>query len=118
MDSLAEVLWFLVGGSAAGSICNNTRMDREALYKGIKLFNGSQFFEAHEVLEDVWRVAPAAERKFLQGLIQLAVGLHHYSTVNVFGAQSLFDSAARNISGDPADYGLRRIVLLRIVVYL
>jgi len=92
-------------------------MDREALYKGIKLFNGSQFFEAHEVLEDVWRVAPAAERKFLQGLIQLAVGLHHYSTGNVVGAQSLLARAARNLSGYPADFAEIRLDILRRAVF-
>jgi hypothetical protein len=72
---------------------------------GIRLFNEGKFFDAHEVLEDVWRAAPADQKKFLQGLIQLAVALHHYSTGNNVGACSLMKRAARNLSGYPNLYG-------------
>jgi uncharacterized protein len=67
--------------------------------EGIKLFNHAEFFEAHEVLEDVWREAPAAEKRFLQGLIQAAVAFHHHSSGNVIGARSLLSRAHRNLSG-------------------
>ena len=63
---------------------------------GIRLFNRAAFFEAHEALEDVWRAAPESEKKFLQGLIQIAVGLHHYGTGNLVGARSLLGRAARH----------------------
>lgn len=72
---------------------------------GIQLFNDRRFFEAHEVLEDVWRAAPAPEKKFLQGLIQLAVGFHHHSTGNIVGAQSLISRGARNLSVYPEEFG-------------
>jgi predicted metal-dependent hydrolase len=72
------------------------------------LFNHGEFFDAHEVLEDVWRAAPDQEKKFLQGLIQLAVGLHHYSTGNKVGARSLLARGDRNLSGyDEGLEGLR-----------
>jgi predicted metal-dependent hydrolase len=57
--------------------------------EGIELFNSGHYYDCHEVLEDVWREAPVQEKKFLQGLIQVAVGLHHYSTGNLAGARSL-----------------------------
>ena len=57
--------------------------------EGIELFNRGKYYDCHEVLEDVWREAPVPEKKFLQGLIQVAVGLHHYSTGNIVGARSL-----------------------------
>ena len=38
-------------------------VDAARFIEGIKLFNSAEFFEAHEVLEDVWRGAPAAEKK-------------------------------------------------------
>jgi predicted metal-dependent hydrolase len=72
---------------------------------GIALFNQHSFFEAHEVLEDVWRAAPEPERKFLQGLIQVAVALHHHSRGNLVGCRSLLDRARRNLSTYPAEYG-------------
>jgi predicted metal-dependent hydrolase len=38
----------------------------EQYLRGLELFNRREFFEAHEALEDVWRAAPAADKKFLQ----------------------------------------------------
>jgi uncharacterized protein len=80
-------------------------VDSARFREGIKLFNSAEFFEAHEVLEDVWRAAPAAEKRFLQGLIQVAVALHHHSKENRVGARSLLARARRNLSGYPDKFG-------------
>src|ERR1041385_9111724 len=72
--------------------------------RGIALFNQGNFYEAHEVLEDVWRPAVEPERKFLQALIQVAVGLHHHSTGNLIGAASLLRRALRNLERYPDDF--------------
>src|SRR5207249_10873206 len=80
-------------------------VDAARFIEGIKLFNSAEFFEAHEVLEDVWRAARAAEKRFLQGLIQVAVALHHHSTGNRVGPGSLLTRARRNLSGYPAQLG-------------
>lgn len=80
-------------------------MTDAAYRRGLELFNRGEFFEAHEVLEDVWRAAPAGEKKFLQGLIQVAVGLHHHSRGNLAGTRSLLARAHRNLSGYPAQHG-------------
>ncbi len=73
--------------------------------EGIKLFNSANFFEAHEVLEDVWRPARNPERKFLQSLIQVAVALHHHSRGNLVGARSLLARATRNLEPYPEKFG-------------
>jgi len=73
--------------------------------EGIDLFNQHSFFEAHEVLEDVWRIAPEPERRFLQGLIQVAVALHHHSRGNAVGCRSLLERARRNLSLYPDEHG-------------
>jgi len=72
--------------------------------KGIRLFNAARFFEAHEALEDVWRVAPAPERNFLQGLIQIAVALHHHSKGNIVGCRSLLQRGLGNLAPYPERY--------------
>jgi predicted metal-dependent hydrolase len=72
--------------------------------RGLALFNEEEFFEAHEVLEDVWRPAPESERKFLQGLIQIAVALHHHSRGNLVGCRSLLARAHRNLSAYPDEH--------------
>ncbi len=60
---------------------------------GILFFNEGDYFEAHEVWEDLWSEAAGPERRFYQGLIQAAVGLHHFSSGNVRGAAKLYRTA-------------------------
>jgi hypothetical protein len=91
-------------------------IDLRSYNHGIRLFNQQQFFDAHEVLEDVWRAAPAKEKKFLQGLIQLAVALHHHSRGNTVGALSLLKRAARNLAAEPRQSrGIRVAELLHSI---
>lgn len=88
-------------------------MDRAELQRGVALFNAGHFFDAHEVLEDVWRAAPDAEKKYLQGLVQVAVGLHHYTQGNLVGARSVLARAHRNLRGAPADFAGLDVAALR-----
>ena len=80
-------------------------MDSEGVGHGLGLFNSGSFFEAHEALEDVWRASPKPEKKFLQGLIQVAVALHHHERGNLVGARSLLKRASRNLSLYPGTFG-------------
>jgi uncharacterized protein len=96
------------------SLCDTARVHADGFLQGIELFNAAEFFEAHEVLEDVWRAAPEPERKFLQGLIQVAVALHHHSRGNVVGCRSLLGRASRNLSAYPERYrGIDLAALLK-----
>ena len=73
-------------------------VDQAGFSHGMRLFNAAEFYAAHEVWEDVWRPLTASgEKKFLQGLIQIAVGLHHHSTGNKAGALSLLRRGGRNL---------------------
>jgi hypothetical protein len=60
---------------------------RVRLVHGIELFNGGEYFECHEVLEEIWRPARGPGRLFLQSLIHLAVGLYHHRRGNRRGAE-------------------------------
>ena len=80
-------------------------MLRNDLGHGVELFNRADFFDAHEALEDVWRAAPEPEKKFLQGLIQVAVALHHHGNGNLAGARSVLKRAFRNLSRYPEGFG-------------
>jgi len=57
---------------------------------GILLFNDHDYFEAHEVWEDLWAESHGADWRFVQGLIQAAVGLFHFSGGNLGGAVKLY----------------------------
>src|SRR5262245_19142001 len=61
---------------------------------GVVLFNRRDFFEAHEVWEALWLSPDVGEdRRFVQGLIQAAVGLYHFGTGNLRGAKKLYGTA-------------------------
>ncbi len=51
-------------------------MTPPALGRGLRLFNRGRYLSAQEVWEEDWRAAPAEERGFLEGLVQLAAALH------------------------------------------
>ena len=83
-------------------------MDAVCYQRGIRHFNEREFYDAHEVWEEVWRESSGLEKKFLQGLIQAAVALHHHSTGNLVGACSLMERARRNLAACPAEFcGIR-----------
>ena len=88
-------------------------MHMEQYLEGIRLFNRGLFYEAHEALEDVWRAAPENERRFLQGLIQVAVALHHHGKGNPVGARSLLGRAVKNLSTYPEQFGGIQLGALR-----
>lgn len=62
-------------------------------HEGIAHFNVCDFFEAHEVWEDLWTEYRGPARKFYQGLIQVAVCLHHFGNGNIRGAKKLYHTA-------------------------
>jgi len=56
----------------------SVRGEQEALREGIDLFNQERFWEAHELLEEIWHPAKGVERETIQGLILTAAALVHY----------------------------------------
>jgi predicted metal-dependent hydrolase len=65
----------------------------EPLYlAGIEKFNDCDYFEAHEVWEELWTDYRGESRKFYQGLIQAAVALYHFGNGNIRGAKKLHTS--------------------------
>jgi predicted metal-dependent hydrolase len=67
--------------------------DYPPLYlEGIAHFNRCDFYESHEVWEELWTEYQGPSRKFYQGLIQAAVALHHFGNGNIRGARKLYYS--------------------------
>ena len=65
------------------------------LQRGIDLFNGGEYWEAHEAWEQEWmpdRKGPDAA--FYKGLIQIAAGCLHYTRRNRRGAINKWRSGA------------------------
>lgn len=78
--------------------------DESQFARGITHFNAGQFFEAHEVWEELWLVAREPEKTFLQGLIQVAAAFHHHARENARGAKSLLAAGIAKLQGFPEDH--------------
>jgi predicted metal-dependent hydrolase len=71
---------------------------------GVGLFNAREFFQAHEVWEELWLAELEPERSFLQGLIQLAAACHHHGRRNLRGARSLATTGLAKLARFPDDH--------------
>jgi predicted metal-dependent hydrolase len=68
----------------------NARLER-----GIELFNGGRYWDAHEVWEREWMLdRKGPDSAFYKGLIQVAVGCLHYGRHNRRGAINKWRSGA------------------------
>jgi len=76
----------------------------DPIQEGIRLFNEEYFFEAHEVLEEVWRQEHGEPRLFLQGLIQICAAYHHFQNGNLVGAITLLQRGADKMRHYPPRY--------------
>ena len=68
----------------------------------IRLFNEGDYFEAHEVLEDLWVIEVGPLKDFYKGWIQLSVALLHWQRGNHSGARKLWASARQYLSHYPS----------------
>ncbi|MGE5110249.1 MAG: DUF309 domain-containing protein [Acidobacteriaceae bacterium] len=72
--------------------------------RGIDLINEGSYFAAHDLLEEVWRQVHGWTKPFYQGMVQVAISLHHFSTGNLAGAQSVMTKCRKNLSEFPASF--------------
>jgi len=63
------------------------------LERAEKYFDRGEYFECHEVLEEVWKKTSGKKKVLLQGLIQVAAGLHKLKQGHPEGAAKLFARA-------------------------
>ena len=68
-----------------------------SLAQGLELIRRGEYFAAHEVLEDVWREAPAEERDFYQGLVHVAVAWYQAGRGNRVGCERQLETATRRL---------------------
>jgi predicted metal-dependent hydrolase len=93
--------------SQDSSINDNPRNQHHSLLlKGLQEFNSREFYEAHETLEDYWRMLKDDEKELVQSIIQAAVAYYHFGRGNRVGARKLLvravaraESVARDTLG-------------------
>jgi predicted metal-dependent hydrolase len=65
------------------------------LLLAIRQFNGGEWYECHETLEELWIGEEGEVRDFFQGVLQIAVALHHRRNGNYGGAVSLLSGGVK-----------------------
>lgn len=85
----------------------------DLLQEGVTHFNSSRYYEAHESWEDLWRETEGEARAFYQGLVQVAVGLHHLSRGNLGGGERVLRRGVEKLRVYPDSYrGLDNALLM------
>jgi uncharacterized protein len=82
-------------------MAGRTMEETKKFQRGVALFNAGEYFEAHEVWEELWLAASGEERTFLQGLIQVTAALHHFGRGNLLGMRSLLAAGLTKLDGFP-----------------
>jgi predicted metal-dependent hydrolase len=87
-------------------------INNELFEKGKIAFNKAQFFEAHDIWEEIWQNIrlnnpDSLELNALQALIQIAVALHLISEKRFPGATKVFERARLNI--EKADIAINAV---------
>jgi hypothetical protein len=75
-----------------------SKLQQEALDRGINLFNEQRFFEAHEEWEQEWRLmTEGGDKTFFQGLIYAAASFLHYTRRECAGAKELLSRSLASL---------------------
>ncbi len=72
---------------------------------GIAQFNRGEFYACHDTLEALWMEASDPNRSFLQGILQIAVGLYHLTNHNWQGAVTLLGNGINRLRSYRPNYG-------------
>lgn len=75
--------------------------------QGVELFNAGEWYDAHDLFEELWHETAEPHRRSLQGILQVAVAQLHLERGNRRGATILFGEALGRLKrqGTP-DLGL------------
>ena len=93
---------------------NDDIKKKELFNKGLKFYKDGNYFEAHEYWEDLWSDYYIEDKRFIQGLIQLAVSFVHLSNGNMNGAKSLLKKSEEKFQ---AFSGIHRDININFLLY-
>ena len=62
---------------------------QELLCVALKHFNNHEWYDAHDVFEEIWHSVDGDERQVIQGMLQVSVSQFHLSKGNLNGATIL-----------------------------
>ncbi len=72
--------------------------DTARIAEALALVRGDRGFEAHELLEELWRAAETSERDLYQGLVHVAVATYQDGRGNAAGRTRQLEKALRRLT--------------------
>ena len=76
----------------------------KALKQGLQAFNHAEYFEAHEIWEEAWKVVNGQEKEAFQALIQTAVGLYHHQRGKPAAGRRMAGRAFKRLQSVPGQF--------------
>jgi hypothetical protein len=73
-------------------------MALQEFWQAIEQFNQQQFYACHDTLEALWLEAVEPNKKFYQGILQIAVACYHLGNQNWRGAVILLGEGVNRLS--------------------
>ncbi|MGK7930541.1 MAG: DUF309 domain-containing protein [Microcystaceae cyanobacterium] len=75
-----------------------------AFWQGVEEFNHHEFYACHDTLEAIWMESIDPDKKFYQGVLQIAVGCYHLSHQNWQGSVTLLGEGIHRLSSYQPTY--------------
>lgn len=69
----------------------------EEFWQGVEQFNQHEFYACHDTLEALWMEAMEPDKRFYQGILQIAVACYHLENLNWRGAVVLLGEGIRRL---------------------
>ena len=88
----------------------------ERFLRGLELFNEKEYFECHEVIEELWLETPSEDkyRDLYKGVIQAAAAIYQFDRGILSGALGLYGTAVEYLERyRPETLGLNVDALIR-----
>lgn len=76
----------------------------EEFWQGVEQFNQQEFYACHDTLEALWIEAVEPQKRFYQGILQIAVACHHLLNLNWRGAVILLGEGIGRLRDYQPDY--------------
>lgn len=70
----------------------------------IRLYNDGEYYDAHEVLEDLWAIEVPPLKDFYKGLIQLAAAFVHWEKGNIKSTMRMWTLAQGYLTTYPEHF--------------
>src|SRR6516164_8613842 len=86
---------------------------RRVIDAGARAFNHGEFHQAHELWEEAWNGSDGSERRWIQGMIQLATGLYKLQQQRADLCRSLLEKGIAKLNDAPASFDGHALAQLR-----